>query len=251
MAPGEKHTFLANFMAAARGRIDRAERLVNTIGPLDGQAVAAEVHSIWGEAAILNLPEVAQLAHEAESAARRLALDGSAEAQIAVASALRAMRQGLVGLNARHKMGETINTTNPTARSCRVLVVDDSPFAASALARTLEKDGFEVRSALHFTAAMEMCASFKPAVLVTDVFMPDMDVVELCKRFRQATRGRRTAILLVSAHSDSELKDCLRSTGANDFVPKSAGTAAVIRRVRELAREVMADKTLEIDGGTT
>jgi PleD family two-component response regulator len=235
MATDEKNTFLGNFMATATSRIDRMQKLVDQAGLPDGKAVAMEAHLIWGEAAILNLPEVARLARVAEAAARRLASEGSAEAHRAVTSALQSVRQGLAGLDAGRGQAESTNTT---LHQCRILVVDDSRFAANALARSFESNGFKVRSASQLADALAICASFEPTVLVTDVFMPNLDVTELCKQFRQATAGRRTAILLVSAHSESELLDSLRTTGADDFVPKSAGTGAVVRRVESLAREL-------------
>ena len=235
MATGEKHTFLSSFMATATSRIDRAQKLVDRAGPLESTAVATEARLIWGEATILNLPEVARLARAAESAAKRLASEGSAEALNAVATALHSIRMGVASLDASPKRGEDANAA--TSR-CRILVVDDSPFAAKALARSFDQDGFEVRCASRLNDAVDKFASFKPAVLVTDVFMPDLDVVELCEQFRQVTRGRQTAILLVSAHQESELLESLRTTGADDFVPKSAGTAAVVRRARAMARNL-------------
>lgn len=231
MAPDARHSFLTEFKVAATSRIDRAQRLVSAAGPSEGKAVAMEAHLIWGEAAILNLPEVARLARVAESAAHRLVSEGSPEAQTAVASALQSVRQGLAGLDVKRPSDEAAKTPH----QCRIMVVDDSRFAATALARSFESSGFKVRSASQFAEAVEIFALFNPSVLVTDVFMPNMDVTELCTKFRQATRGRRTAILLVSAHSESELLDSLQTTGADDFVPKSAGTGAVVRRVKALA----------------
>jgi DNA-binding response OmpR family regulator len=63
-------------------------------------------------------------------------------------------------------------------------------------------------------------------------------VSELCDRFREATQGQRTGIVLVSARSDVELQDCLHATGADDFVPKCAGTSAVVNRVLALSKDI-------------
>jgi DNA-binding response OmpR family regulator len=116
--------------------------------------------------------------------------------------------------------------------------VDDSPFAARALSHVFERNGFEVRTATTISEVLDLCATFAPSILVTDVHMPGLDVSELCDRFRAATQGQRTGIVLVSARSDAELQDCLHATGADDFVPKCAGTNAVVNRVLALSKDI-------------
>jgi len=65
--------------------------------------------------------------------------------------------------------------------------------------------GFEVRNATSLDTAMSVCASFLPAVLVSDVQMPNLDVAELCRRFREVRRGQRTAVLLISGRSEARI----------------------------------------------
>jgi DNA-binding response OmpR family regulator len=112
--------------------------------------------------------------------------------------------------------------------------VDDSPVAAQALADVFEVRGFEVRSATSLDLAMSVCASFAPAVLVSDVQMPSLDVAELCRRFREVTRGQRTAVLLISGRSEAELRDRLDAIGPEGFVSKLAGADVVVSRVATL-----------------
>ena len=113
-------------------------------------------------------------------------------------------------------------------------MVDDSPVAAQALADVLEVRGYEVRSAASLGAVMTMCASFSPAVLVADVQMPNLDVAELCQRFREVTRGQRTAVLLISGRSEAELRDRLDAIRPEAFVSKLAGADVVVSRVATL-----------------
>ena len=71
-----------------------------------------DIHLIWGEAAMLDLPRIAQMAREAEAAARRLGTQDMAEARIACAAAIRAMREGLDDEEARwtaqHESGHAL-----------------------------------------------------------------------------------------------------------------------------------------------
>jgi len=236
MPPSGNREFLTKFMASTTRRIEKAQSVIDSAEHADGKALAMEIHRIWGEAAMLDLPHLAQLAREAEATARRLGVQDTAEARIACAASFRALREGLQLEQARWTEGA--ESEHAVAGPRRVLVVDNSPFAARALSHVFERNGFEVRTAGTMSEVLELCSSFEPSILVTDVHMSGVDISDLCERFRAATQGRRTGIVLVSARSDAELQDCLHATGADDFVPKCAGTTAVVNRVMALAKDI-------------
>ena len=201
--------------------------------------MAMEIHRIWGEAAMLDLPQIAQLARDAESAARRLGMQDTTESRIACAATLRNLREGLENEKARWmEQAEAERMMANMGAPRRVLVVDHSPFAARALSHVFERNGFEVKTATNLDEVTELCTSFQPSILVTDVHLASMDVSDLCDGFRAASQGRRTGIVLVSARSDVELQNCLHSTGADDFIPKCAGTVAVVNRVIALSTDL-------------
>lgn len=237
MSPSGKTEFLTRFIASARRRLERAEKLVESPEHTDGKSLADDIHLIWGEAAILNLPQIAKMASKAETAARLLGAQDTGATRMACTAAIRAVREGL-------DFQEAGRSTEPDPESerhpCRVLVVDDSEFSARALSRVFERSGIEARTATTMSEVLDLCTTFKPSILVTDVHMPALDVSELCGRFRAASQGRRTGIVLVSAHSENELHDCLHATGADDFVPKCAGTSAVVNRVLALSEDISA-----------
>jgi DNA-binding response OmpR family regulator len=85
--------------------------------------------------------------------------------------------------------------------------------------------------------AMKICAELHPGVLVTDVCMPDIDLLDLCRRVRVATGGR-AGVLLFSAHSLQEIGDILAATEGDAFIEKRQGAAAVADRVEALCAEV-------------
>ena len=115
--------------------------------------------------------------------------------------------------------------------------MDDSPFAARALVHVLESRGLRARAASTMAEAMKICAELHPGVLVTDVCMPDIDLLDLCRRVRVATGGR-AGVLLFSAHSLQEIGDILAATEGAAFIEKRQGAAAVADRVEALCAEV-------------
>jgi DNA-binding response OmpR family regulator len=132
--------------------------------------------------------------------------------------------------------------------SSAILVVDDSPFAARALVHVLESKGLKARAASTMEAAMQACAELNPTVLVTDVCMPNIDLFELCRRFRAMSSGQRTSILLFSAHSDPEMRAIVAAIRADGFMEKRLGAAAVAARVEALC--TMAAGRAPLQDGT-
>jgi PleD family two-component response regulator len=119
-----------------------------------------------------------------------------------------------------------------------ILVVDDSPFAAKALVRVLELRGLRARAATTMDEAMHVCAEARPAVLVADTGMPHLDVVELCRRVRNAARGQRLSVLLISTQREEQVSEVLVTVAPDAFMEKREGAAAVAARVEDLCTAV-------------
>lgn len=115
-----------------------------------------------------------------------------------------------------------------------ILVVDDSIFAAKALVRVLELRGLRGSAATTLDQAMHACATARPSVLVVDVCMPNLDVVEVCRRVRNAARGQRLSVLLISAQREEDVRDVIAAIVPDVFMEKRAGAAAVAAKVEEL-----------------
>jgi sigma-B regulation protein RsbU (phosphoserine phosphatase) len=122
--------------------------------------------------------------------------------------------------------------------SVTILVVDDSPFAARALVHVLESRGLRARAASTMEEALRICMECRPGVLVTDVCMPNIEIIDLCRHFRVFAPEHRGAVMLFSAHAEETVADVIAAAGADVFMEKSRGAAAVATRVEELCAEV-------------
>jgi CheY-like chemotaxis protein/HPt (histidine-containing phosphotransfer) domain-containing protein len=227
----------ARFLATAKERVSRALALLGKGDAAAVKELATELHMMGGEAAMVSLAEVAQMAWQGEKAARQLGVAGDREAQIVCGRTLRRLGYVLQELSGNQTPGPTEKHDGGPAGKARILVVDDSPVAAQALADVFEVNGFEVRSATTLEVALELAAAFQPAILVTDVYMPNLDVAELCRRFRELSQARRTSVVLVSGHAESELRARLDAIQPDAFVSKLAGASAVVSRVAALAKD--------------
>ena len=115
----------------------------------------------------------------------------------------------------------------------RVLVVDDEPQITRVLRTVLTSQGYQVRTASEGEAAMTNFAEWHPELVITDLFMPHMDGVELCKRIRAVSA---VPIIVLSVKGEERTKVEALDSGADDYVTKPFGIEELLARVRAALR---------------
>jgi len=87
----------------------------------------------------------------------------------------------------------------------RILIVDDEPLIVNLFVEFLARDprGFDLESATNGYEALIKVGSFKPALLILDVVMPQLDGIEVCRRLKQDPETRGIKILGVTGYPDS------------------------------------------------
>jgi CheY-like chemotaxis protein len=240
MSASVSDSLLVRLLETARHKVVAGMATLGKPLPDGALQLAAELHTIAGEATLLNRPELSKAAREGEDAARLLARGGAAAVEPYMRSLRRLgylLQEASEALEGKPGSGERQRQVTPT--SPKLLIVDDSPVAALALADVFEMHNYTVRVASTFDKAMELFASFVPDVLVSDVHMPAIDVAELCRRFRASAGERRAAVILVSGRSAAELRDRLEEIKPDVFVSKLAGAVAVLDRVNAVCRDLL------------
>lgn len=116
----------------------------------------------------------------------------------------------------------------------RVLVVEDDAAIAPPLARTLERDGYEVTVVSTGEAALTEVNRDPPTVVILDLGLPDIDGLEVCRTMRE--RGYEGAVLIVTARSRELDRVAGLDHGADDYLDKPFGVAELQARVRALLR---------------
>lgn len=229
---------LTRLLEVARHKVVAGMASMGHAKPDAALQLAADLHAIASEAGLLERPELSHAAREGEDAVRLLAQTGAG----AVEPCMRSLRRlGYLLQEASESLEHEASLPGPAATSAlKVLIVDDSPVAALALADVFEMHDYVVRVASTFDKAVELFSSFVPDVLISDVHMPVLDVAELCRRFRVSTADRRSAVVLVSGRSEAELKERLAEIKPDGFVSKLAGAVAVLTHVNAVCRDRFA-----------
>src|SRR5215207_1298856 len=115
----------------------------------------------------------------------------------------------------------------------RILVVDDEAQITRVLRRSLSAHHFEVRTAADGVSALELFVDLKPDLVITDLSMPDMDGIALCREIRKFSS---VPIIVLSVKGDEKVKVEALDAGADDYVTKPFGMDELLARVRAALR---------------
>ena len=120
-----------------------------------------------------------------------------------------------------------------TSEKSKVLVVDDEPQITRVLRTVLSSQGYQVQTAAEGEAALSSFTEFRPELVITDLYMPHMDGVELCKRIRAMSS---VPIIVLSVKGEERTKVEALDSGADDYVTKPFGIDELLARVRAALR---------------
>ena len=114
-----------------------------------------------------------------------------------------------------------------------VLVVDDEQHIIDLARMYLEQDGFTVKQALDGAEALRQIRDLKPAVVVPDLMLPEIDGWEVCRRARE---GSDVPIIMLTARSDDVDKIVGLELGADDYLTKPFNPRELVARVKAILR---------------
>ena len=120
----------------------------------------------------------------------------------------------------------------------RILVVDDEPQIARVLRTGLKTHGYDVRVAADGVLALETFEEWRPDLVVTDLAMPNLDGLELCRRLRAISQ---LPIIILSVRGEEKNKVEALDAGADDYVTKPFGMDELLARVRAHLRRAIAN----------
>ncbi len=124
----------------------------------------------------------------------------------------------------------------------RILVVEDDPRTAESIRLYLEHDGFEARLASDGLAALELCRTTAPDLVILDRMLPLLDGGEVCRRLRAS--GNIPIIMLTARTTEGDKLEGLRA-GADDYVTKPFSPRELVARVHAVLRRAIPVRSLQ------
>jgi two-component system, OmpR family, KDP operon response regulator KdpE len=130
----------------------------------------------------------------------------------------------------------------PRALAPHILVVDDEPQITRVLRTSLSAQGYDIRVANSGEMALEIMKDWSPNMIITDLSMPSVDGIELCRRVRAVSQ---VPILVLSVRDQERQKVEALDAGADDYVTKPFGMNELLARVRANLRRAPAESEAE------
>ncbi|MBZ5663009.1 MAG: response regulator transcription factor [Acidobacteriia bacterium] len=129
----------------------------------------------------------------------------------------------------------------PTGKG-NILVVDDEPQITRVLKTTLSSHGYGTRTAGDGDEALQIIKEWSPDLVITDLRMPNMDGLDLCRRVREKSQ---VPIIVLSVKGEERIKVEALDAGADDYVTKPFNINELLARVRAALRRSTAKEEPE------
>jgi excisionase family DNA binding protein len=177
---------------------------------------------------LLTSSEVGHLLQVNPSSVKKWVDDGEIAAFRTPGGHRRIRATDLVEFLFKHKM--PIPSELADAGRKRVLVVDDNAAQLAALSRSLKRhaDRLEVVTANNGIDALVLVGSFHPHFIVLDIFMPEIDGLEVCRRLKKRHETRDVQVVIVSGGLTAALEKKALEAGAVRCLPKPIDVQALL-----------------------
>jgi two-component system alkaline phosphatase synthesis response regulator PhoP len=124
----------------------------------------------------------------------------------------------------------------------KILVVDDEANIIDLTKLYLEREGFRVEAAADGAQALKKIRDLKPALVVLDIMLPEVDGLEVCRRTRAESD---VPIIMLTARDEDIDKVVGLELGADDYMTKPFNPRELVARVKAILRR--ADSTARRD----
>ncbi|VUW80455.1 Alkaline phosphatase synthesis transcriptional regulatory protein PhoP [Bifidobacterium breve] len=133
------------------------------------------------------------------------------------------------------------STAHQNTAPCTVLVVEDEPTLATAIAQRITAEGWTARVAGDGASAVQAASQLKPDLVIMDIMLPVMDGLEATKRI---VAERPVPVLILTARDDETDKVIGLGAGADDYMTKPFSMRELIARCKALLRRVERAKVI-------
>jgi two-component system alkaline phosphatase synthesis response regulator PhoP len=120
----------------------------------------------------------------------------------------------------------------PTLKS--VLLVDDEEDILELLSYNFRKSGFTVYIAKNGLEGYRLASEIIPDLIVSDLWMPEMDGLLMCKHIRDRSELDLSRIIMLSADSDEYKIVAALSAGADKYLTKPINPSLIVSLAKEL-----------------
>jgi len=120
----------------------------------------------------------------------------------------------------------------------KIAIVDDDRVTLAVIEKALILDGFWVYSAQDGEEGIALVKRENPDILISDMLMPKIHGVDLCKKVKESQELKHTRVILMSAvYKKITHRDIIRESGADDFIEKPVDLNDLKDRINKLLKD--------------
>jgi CheY-like chemotaxis protein len=119
----------------------------------------------------------------------------------------------------------------------RIMIVDDNRDSADSLASLLQLDGHETQVAYRGDTALERAPQFRPALVLLDIGLPDMDGYEVARKLRATPATAAVGLIAVTGYGGGEDERRTREAGFDAHLVKPIDLGCLERIIAQLPGE--------------
>jgi CheY-like chemotaxis protein len=121
----------------------------------------------------------------------------------------------------------------------RVLLIDDSDISLFFASQALAKAGYDVRTSTDVHEFQTTLGEWRPDIILTDVSMPGMSGVDLCRLLKSSYDTAHVPVVLFSALSNDDLGRLARECDADGYLSKASGLERLPDELRSLIENAL------------
>jgi CheY-like chemotaxis protein len=121
-----------------------------------------------------------------------------------------------------------------SAQSPLVLIVEDDAETRRFYIATFTSDGFRTVQAHNGFQAFEKALDQNPDLILTDIAVPGIDGIELCRRLRADQRTQGIPVLAITGYGDRQYPDRAIGAGADHVLTKPCSADVLVGEARRL-----------------
>lgn len=112
----------------------------------------------------------------------------------------------------------------------KILILDDDLDLLSVVKSLLSKKGFEVIGFTDWKKAWESMKTFKPHLILLDVFLKGMDGLDVCRKLKTFYSTRNIPVIMLSSYPNIA-ETAIYEYGADEFIPKPFEVNVLVRKM--------------------
>jgi excisionase family DNA binding protein len=180
---------------------------------------------------LLTIPEAAMVCSLSRGTIWKYVKSGDLKASMTPGGQYRIHKADLEAFMHRNKM-------HPMARykpiNKKILIVDDEPNIQKTLTWMLSYNGLQTEVAGDGFEAGIKVMSFKPGLIILDLFMPGIDGFEVCRRIKEDKVTSHIKVLAITGYDSPENRDRIMALGADGYMAKPLERKTLLQNVYAL-----------------